>query len=51
MRIHMDFFRPLKDLGHGKHYILTITDAFTKYVELVSLPNKEAPPICGALFN
>jgi hypothetical protein len=51
MRIHMDFFRPLKDLGHGKHFILTITDAFTKYVELVSLPNKEAPPICGALFN
>lgn len=51
MRIHSDLFGPLRDLGRGKRYILTITDAFTKYVELVSLPNKEAPTVCEAIFN
>jgi hypothetical protein len=50
-RIHADLFGPLRDLGQGKRYILTITDAFTKYVELVSLPNKEAPTVCKAIFN
>ena len=50
-RIHADLFGPLRDLGRGKRYILTITDAFTKYVELVSLPNKEAPTVCEAIFN
>jgi hypothetical protein len=50
-RVHADLFGPLRDLGRGKRYILTITDAFTKYVELVSLPNKEAPTVCEAIFN
>ena len=51
MRIHADLFGSLKDLGRGKRYILTITDAFTKYVELVALPNKEASTVCEAIFN
>ena len=51
MRIHADLFGALKDLGRGKRYILTITDAFTKYVELVALPNKEASTVCEAIFN
>ena len=51
MRVHSDIFGPLRDLGRGKRYILTITDAFTKYVELVALPNKEAKTVCEALFN
>jgi hypothetical protein len=38
-------------MGRNKKYILTITDAFTKYVELVALPNKEAPTVCEAIFN
>jgi transposase InsO family protein len=50
-RIHADLFGPLRDLGRGKWYILTITDAFTKYVKLVSLPNKEAPTVCKDIFN
>ncbi len=51
MRIHADLFGPLRDMGRNKKYILTITDAFTKYVELVALPNKEAPTVCEAIFN
>ena len=51
MRIHADLFGPLRISGRQKCYILSITDAFTKYVELVSLPNKEAPTVTEAIFN
>ncbi len=33
-RIHADPFGPLKTPDKGKKFILVITDAFTKYVEL-----------------
>jgi hypothetical protein len=42
--IHADLFGPLKTSESGKKFILCMTDAHTKYVELVSLPNKEANP-------
>ncbi len=35
----------------GKKFILCITDAFTKYVELVALPNKEAATVAEAIFD
>ena len=41
-RIHMDLFGPLKTSQSGKKYIMVITDAFTKYVELVAIPDKQA---------
>ncbi len=41
-QVHADLFGPLKTSDKGKKFILCITDAFTKYVELVALPNKEA---------
>ncbi len=41
-RIHADLFGPLKTLDGYKKFILCVTEAFTKYVELVLLPNKEA---------
>ena len=50
-RVHADLFGPLKASGGGKKYILCITDAFTKYVELVALPNKEAVTVATAFFN
>jgi len=50
-RIHADLFGPLKTSGSGKKYILCITDAFTKYVELVALPDKEAETVSHAIFN
>ena len=50
-RIHADLFGPLKTSGNNKKYILSITDAFTKYVELTALPNKETATVSQAIFN
>ena len=50
-RIHADLFGPLKTSEKGKKYILVITDAFTKYVELCALPDKEALTVCTAIYN
>jgi hypothetical protein len=50
-RIHADLFGPLKCSGNNKKYILCMTDAFTKYVELVAIDNKEAPTVGQAIFE
>ena len=50
-RVHADLFGPLKTSDKGKKFILCITDAFTKYVELAALPNKEAATVAEAIFN
>ena len=50
-RVHTDLFGPLKVVNGGKKYLLTITDSFTKYCELVVLPNKEAATVASALVN
>ena len=50
-RIHIDLFGPLVTSEHGKKMVLCMTDAFTKYVELVALPNKEAGTTGSAIFN
>jgi Integrase core domain len=49
--VHVDLFGPLKTSDKCKKFILCITDAFTKYVELVALPNKEAATVAEAIFN
>ena len=51
MRIHADLHGPLRTSGNMKRYILVITDAFTKYVELVAIDNKEAPTVTEAIFK
>ena len=50
-RIHADLFGPLVTSGRNKKYILTITDAFTKYAEIVAIPDKEATTVAEALFD
>jgi len=50
-RVHADLFGPLKTSGNNKKYILCMTDAFTKYVELVPLPDKEAVTVAAAIFS
>jgi putative transposase len=50
-RVHADLFGPLKTSGQNKKFILCVTDAFTKYVELVALPNKEATTVSTAIFE
>ena len=50
-RVHIDLFGPLKTSDKGKKMILCMTDAFTKYVELVALDNKEAETTGAAIFS
>ena len=50
-RIHADLFGPLRASDNRKKYILCMTDAFTKYVELVALENKEASTVTTAMFE
>ncbi len=50
-RVHADLFGPLKTSDGDKKFILCITDAFTKYVELVVLPNKEALTVATGILN
>ena len=35
----------------GNKYVLTMTDAFTKYAEIVAIPNKEAVTVADAIFT
>jgi hypothetical protein len=50
-RIHADLFGPLKTTSGDKKFILCLTDAFTKYVVLVTIPNKEAFTVATAILN
>jgi hypothetical protein len=47
-QIHADLFGPLRK---QKKFILCIINAFTKYVQLVTLPNKEAATVASAIFE
>ncbi|MBM3917836.1 MAG: DDE-type integrase/transposase/recombinase, partial [Sphingomonadales bacterium] len=49
-RIHADLFGPLKTSPNGKKFILVMTDAFTRYVELVAIDNKETETVANAIF-
>ena len=37
----MDLFGPLKTSNSGKKYVMVITDAFSKYVEIMAIPDKQ----------
>jgi IS30 family transposase len=50
-RIHANLFGPLKTTSGDKKFILCLTDAFTKYVELVTIPNKEAFTVATNILN
>jgi hypothetical protein len=49
--VHADLFGPLKTTDSGKKFILCMTGALTKYVELVPLPNKEANTVTDDIFS
>jgi transposase InsO family protein len=51
MTVHMDLLGPLKTSGAGKKYIMVLTDAFTKYAEVIAIENKEAPTIARCFFE
>ena len=50
-RVHADLFGPLKCEDGSKKYVLCMTDAFSKLVELVVIPNKEAGTVACAILN
>ena len=50
-RVYIVFFGPLRVSGNHKLFILCMTDAFTKYVELVPIRNKEAATLAKAIFK
>ncbi len=50
-RIHADLFGPMVDLSKKSANILCITDAFTKYAVVVSIPNKDAQTVAKAIFE
>ena len=49
--IHVDLFGPLKTSECGKKYIICITDLFTKYAEVIAIPNKEATTVAQSIMN
>ena len=50
MRIHMDLIGPLTP-SRGCTHILTVTDAFTRYTELVAIPNHYSLTVAKALLD
>jgi hypothetical protein len=50
-RIHMDLFGPLKTSESGKKFIMCITDAFSKFAELIAIPDKCAETVANTLFT
>ena len=50
MRVHMDVVGPLTP-SRGRKYILTITGAFTRYTELIAMPDKETITVAKALLD
>jgi transposase InsO family protein len=49
-RVSMDLLGPLKSVNQYT-YVLVITDAFTKWVELVAVADKSATSIANAFFD
>ena len=47
----IDFVGPLPIACDGSRYILTTSDYFTKWVEAVATPNKEATTVAEILFK
>ncbi len=49
-RVHIDLYGALQGDPHFK-YVAVITCTFTKWVEVVPLPNKEAETVAKAVFE
>ena len=50
-RVHMDFLGPLPVSEKGNEHLLVIVDQFTKWVELIPLPNQKAETTARAAVN
>ena len=50
-RVHFDLFGAVKSSSNKNNYILCMTDAFSKYTEVVAIPNKEAETVASEFFE
>jgi hypothetical protein len=50
-RVHVDLFGPLKTSSRDSKFLLVMTDSFSKYAEVVPIPNKEAETVANAIFT
>lgn len=50
-RIHIDLMGPLTQTSSGNKYILTVTDAGTKYITCIPLQDKKAQNVAEHLVN
>ena len=50
-RVHVDLFGPLKVSQGGHKYIMVMTDAFTKLVELAAIEDKTAETVARHFFE
>jgi len=50
-RIHADLFGPMVNASRKSDYILCITDPFTKYAAVTSIPNKDVQTVAKAIFE
>ena len=50
-RVHIDLFGPLKTNDAGKKYVMVMADAFSKYVVLHAIANKEAVTVAKTLHE
>jgi transposase InsO family protein len=50
-RVHMDLFGPLIGSDQGKKFVLTMTDAFTKFAKATVIDNKSAQTVAQAIFD
>ena len=51
VRVHVDLFGPLKTVSGAGKYVMVMTDAFTKYVELAIIDNKEMETVGWTFFK
>ena len=50
-RVHLDLFGTIKSSTNKNNYILCMTDAFSKYAEVVAIPNKKAETVAMEFFE
>ena len=50
-RVHLDILGPFRESEHGNRYVLMIIDQFTRWLDMVALPNQEAETIARAFFE
>jgi hypothetical protein len=49
--VHADLFGPMITADSNKKFVLCIMDAFTKYVVVTGITNKEAETVADAIYK